>query len=194
MADLLAYARTSTDHQDYGLQDQIEKLIAAGVDADNIYSEQVSSVAQRDGLEDLLKHLRKGDTLVVCKLDRLARSMRDLLRIVDVISGRKAFLKVLGTSIDTSTPDGRLMLNVLGSFAEFERDIMLVRQKAGIERAKAEGKFKGRKPTARAKSEQILALRERGIAASEIAHRLEISPASVYRVLEDSRAVEGVAA
>jgi DNA invertase Pin-like site-specific DNA recombinase len=176
------------------LQDQIEKLLAAGVDADNIYSEQVSSVAQRDRLEDLLKHLRKGDTLVVCKLDRLARSMRDLLRIVDAINAKKAFLRVLGTSIDTSTPDGRLMLNMLGSFAEFERDIMLVRQKAGIERAKAEGKFKGRKPTARAKSEQILVLRKQGVAASEIAHRLEISPASVYRVLDDNRAIEGVAA
>jgi DNA invertase Pin-like site-specific DNA recombinase len=76
--------------------------------------------------------------------------MRDLLRIVDLIQGKKAALRILGTDIDTGTPTGKLMLNLLGSFAEFERQIMLERQRAGIARAKAEGKFKGRKPTARA--------------------------------------------
>jgi DNA invertase Pin-like site-specific DNA recombinase len=194
MADLIGYARTSTDHQDYGLADQIEKLVGAGCDPDLIRSEKVSSVAQRGGLDEVLKHLRKGDTLVVCKLDRLARSMRDLLRICDLIDAKKAFLRVMGTGIDTTTPEGRLMRNMLGSFAEFERDMMLVRQKAGIARAKAEGKFKGRKPTARAKSEAILQLRSQGIAAAEIAHRLEIGVASVYRVLEDARHAQAVAA
>jgi DNA invertase Pin-like site-specific DNA recombinase len=117
---------------------------------------------------EVLKHLRKGDTLVVTKLDRLARSMRDLLRIVDLIQGKKAALRILGTDIDTGTPTGKLMLNLLGSFAEFERQIMLERQRAGIARAKAEGKFKGRKPTARAKSEAIMQLHGQGVAGGRL--------------------------
>jgi DNA invertase Pin-like site-specific DNA recombinase len=140
----------------------------------------VSSVANRPRLDEVLKHLRKGDTLVVTKLDRLARSMRDLLRIVDLIQARKAGLRILGTDIDTISPTGKLMLNMLGSFAEFERQIMLERQRGGIARAKAEGKFKGRKPTARAKTDAIMALHGQGVAAAEIAHRLEVSRASVY--------------
>jgi DNA invertase Pin-like site-specific DNA recombinase len=148
----------------------------------------VSSVANRPKLDEVLKHLRKGDTLVVTKLDRLARSIRDLLRIIDKIQARKAGLRILGTDIDTTSPTGKLMLNLLGSFAEFERQIMLERQRAGIARAKSEGKFKGRKPTARAKSDAIVALHGQGVSAAEIAHRLEISRASVYRVLEDARA------
>src|SRR5215472_15588262 len=147
---LLGYARTSTVHQDYGLDAQIEALKDAGCDPEFIYLERVSSVANRSKLDEVLKHLRKGDTLVVTKLDRLARSMRDLLRIVDLIQGKKAALRILGTDIDTGTPTGKLMLNLLGSFAEFERQIMLERQRAGIARAKSEGKFKGRKCTARA--------------------------------------------
>jgi DNA invertase Pin-like site-specific DNA recombinase len=110
--------------------------------------------------------------------------MRDLLRIVDLIQAKKAALRILGTDIDTGTPAGKLMLNLMGSFAEFERQIMLERQRAGIARAKAEGKFKGRKPTARAKADAIMALHGKGVAAAEIAHRLEVSRGSVYRVLE----------
>ena len=159
-----------------------------GWDPEFIYREKVSSVANRPKIDEVLKHLRKGDTLVVTKLDRLARSMRDLLRIVDLIQGKKAALRILGTDIDTGTPTGKLMLNLLGSLAEFERQIMLERQRAGIARAKAEGKFKGRKPTARAKSAAIMQLHGQGVAAAEIAHRLEVSRASVYRVIEDARA------
>ena len=98
---------------------------AAACDPEFIYREKVSSVANRPKLDEVLKHLRKGDTLVVTKLDRLARSMRDLLRIVDLIQGKKAALRILGTDIDTGTSTGKLMLNLLGSFAEFERQIIL---------------------------------------------------------------------
>jgi DNA invertase Pin-like site-specific DNA recombinase len=185
---LIGYARTSTVDQAYGLDAQIEALTAAGCDPEFVYREKVSSVANRPKLDEVLKHLRKGDTLVVTKLDRLARSMRDLLRIVDLIQGKKAALRILGTDIDTGSPTGKLMLNLLGSFAEFERQIMLERQRAGIARAKAEGKFKGRKPTARAKSDAIMQLHGQGVAAAEIAHRMEISRASVYRVIADARA------
>jgi len=155
---LIGYARTSIADQEYGLDAQIEALKDAGCDPEFIYREKVSSVANRPKLDEVLKHLRKGDTLVVTKLDRLARSMRDLLRIVDLIQGKKAALRILGTDIDTGSPTGKLMLNLLGSFAEFERQIMLERQRAGIARAKAEGKFNGRKPTARAKADAIMQL------------------------------------
>src|SRR5215472_11314517 len=185
---LLGYARTSTVHQDYGLDAQIEALKDAGCDPEFVYREKVSSVANRPKLDEVLKHLRKDDTLVVTKLDRLARSMRDLLRIVDLIQGKKAALRILGTDFDTGTPTGKLILSLLGSFAEFERQIMLERQRAGIARAKAEGKFKGRKPTARAKATAIMQLHGQGVPAAEIAHRLEISRASVYRVIQDARA------
>src|SRR6516162_7186151 len=185
---LIGYARTSTVDQDYGLDAQIEALEDAGCDPEFIHHEKVSSVAKRPKLDEVLKHLRKGDTLVVTKLDRLARSIRDLLSIIDKIQARKAGLRILGTEIDTTSPTGKLMLNLLGSFAEFERQIMLERQRAGIARAKSEGKFKGRKPTARAKATAIMQLRGQGVAAAEIAHRLEVSRASVFRVIEDARA------
>ena len=185
---LIGYARTSTADQDYGLEAQIDALKDAGCDPEFIHHEKVSSVAKRPKLDEVLKHLRKGDTLVVTKLDRLARSIRDLLSIIDKIQARKAGLRILGTEIDTTSPTGKLMLNLLGSFAEFERQIMLERQRAGIARAKSEGKFKGRKPTARTKADAIMALHGQGVPAAEIAHRLEISRASVYRVIQDARA------
>ena len=185
---LIGYARTSTADQDYGLEAQIDALKDAGCDPEFIHHEKVSSVANRPKLDEVLKHLRKGDTLVVTKLDRLARSIRDLLGIIDKIQARKAGLRILGTDIDTTSPTGKLMLNLLGSFAEFERQIMLERQRAGIARAKSEGKFKGRKPTARAKSSAIMQLHGQGVPAAEIAHQLEISRASVYRVTQDARA------
>jgi DNA invertase Pin-like site-specific DNA recombinase len=109
----------------------------------------------------------------------LLTTTTSLLRIVDLIQGKKAALRILGTDIDTATPAGKLMLNL---------QIVLERQRAGIARAKAEGKFKGRKPTVRAKADAIMQLHRQGVAAAEIAHRLEVSRASVYRVIEDARA------
>ena len=91
-------------------------------------------------------------------------------------------LKVLDQAIDTSTPSGRLMFNMLGSIAQFERELMLERQREGIAKAKAEGKYKGRKPTARAQGSEVKRLRLEGIGASAIARRLNISRASVYRL------------
>jgi DNA invertase Pin-like site-specific DNA recombinase len=92
-------------------------------------------------------------------------------------------LKVLEQSIDTSTPTGRLMFNMLGAIAQFERELMLERQREGVAKAKAEGKYKGRAPTARAKAPEVRRLRSEGVGPTEIAKRLKISRASVYRVL-----------
>jgi DNA invertase Pin-like site-specific DNA recombinase len=127
---------------------------------------------------------RDGDTLVVTKLDRLARSIRDLCDIVDRLEAKGACLRILGMGLDTCTANGRLMLNVLGSVAQFEREIMLERQREGIAKAKAEGRYKGRAPTARDQSDRIMSLVNQGWSRPKIAEELGISERSVYRVLE----------
>jgi DNA invertase Pin-like site-specific DNA recombinase len=148
-----------------------------------IFSEQVSSVAQRPQLEAALDYLRDGDALVVTKLDRLARSGAHLVAIGERLHSKGVTLKVLDQAIDTSTPTGRLMFNMLGSIAQFERELMLERQREGIAKAKAAGKYKGRKPTAKAKTPEIKRLMADGIGPTAIARQLGISRASVYRFL-----------
>ena len=149
----VGYARTSTVEQKAGFEAQKRDLLADGVE--RIFDEQVSSVGERKQLEVALDFVRDGDTLVVTKLDRLARSTIDLLKIVDRLDTKNVGLRILdfgGGQIDTKSPNGKLMLTMFGAMAEFERDIMLERQREGIAKAKAEGKYKGRKPTARAKT------------------------------------------
>ena len=108
----------------------------------------MSSVGPRRALSEVLEFLRAGDVLVVTKLDRLARSVAHLGELVSGLEARGIALRILGIGLDTGTPTGRLMLNLLGSIAQFEREIMLERQREGIAKAKAEHKYKGRKPTA----------------------------------------------
>src|SRR4051794_28398291 len=146
----IGYARTSTLDQVAGYESQIERLKAAGVD--KLFCEQVSALSQdRRELDRAFDYIREGDSdvLVVTKLDRLARSVADLTRIVERLKAKGAALKVLDSPIDMTSPFGELILNILGSIAQFERDLMLERQREGIAKAKAEGKYKGRKPTAR---------------------------------------------
>lgn len=182
---LIGYARTSTAEQEAGFEAQKRDLEAIGVT--KVFAEQVSSVATREKLEAALEFTREGDVLVVTKLDRLARSMRDLLEIVDRIERKGAALRILnfgGDKLDTSSPTSKLMLNVLGSVAEFERSMMLERQREGIAKAKADGKYKGRKATAREKTDEVLKLHGQGVGASEIAKQLKIGRSSVYRAIE----------
>lgn len=179
----IGYARTSTLEQVAGFEAQKRDLEAAG--CEKVFSERVSSVAQREQLEAAIDYLRDGDSLVVTKLDRLARSMRDLLAIVDRIEAKGAGLRILNMNLDTSTATGRLMLNVIGSVAEFERDMMLERQREGIAKAKAEGKFKGRKPTARAKAGEVEAMLAAGESPTVVAKKLGIGRSSVYRAMAE---------
>ena len=122
--------------------------------------------------------------LIVTKLDRLARSVADLCKIVEKIEAKGASLRILAMNLDTATPTGRLMLNVIGSVAQFEREMMLERQREGIAKAKGEGRYKGRKPTARAKADDIRRLAAEGVTREAIAKQLNIGVASVYRVLK----------
>jgi DNA invertase Pin-like site-specific DNA recombinase len=178
---IVGYARTSTLHQEAGLEAQLRQLQALG--CDKIFDEQVSSVAARDKLNRALEYVREGDTFVVTKLDRLARSVAHLVEISRELERKGVALKILDMGIDTHTPTGRLFLNIVGSISQFEREVMLERQRDGIAAAKAAGKFKGRKPTARAKMVEIRRLASDGITRPEIAKRLGISERSVYRLL-----------
>ena len=180
---IVGYARTSTVEQLAGLEAQERDLAAAG--CERIFREQVSSVdvVERLQLSEVLGFIREGDVLVVTKLDRLARSVAHLLEILDRLTAKGASLRILAMGIDTATPTGKLMLTVLGGVAEFERAIMLERQREGIAKAKAEGKYNGRKPTAMNQSAEILRLSASGMGATEIAAKLGIGRASVYRAL-----------
>ena len=183
---IVGYARTSTLDQSAGLEAQERDLTAAG--CTRIFREQVSSVdiARRDALTEALAWLRPGDTLVVTKLDRLARSVAHLVEILRQLEDKRASLRILAMGINTGTPTGKLMLTILGGVAEFERSIMLERQREGIAKAKAEGRYKGRKPTARAKADEVLSLYSEGVGATEIARRVGIGRASVYRIIDDA--------
>tara|TARA_R110000868_G_scaffold92734_2_gene257227 strand:- start:21855 stop:22439 length:585 start_codon:yes stop_codon:yes gene_type:complete len=177
---IIGYARTSTADQEAGLAAQERDLSAAG--AEKVFAEQASSVAKRDGLEQALDYLRDGDQLTVTKLDRLARSIRDLMGIVERVAAKGASLRILAMDLDTSTATGKLMLGILGSVAEFEREIMLERQREGIAKAKAEGKYRGRAPTARRKTDDVIARLQNGSTEVEVAQALGISRSSVQRI------------
>lgn len=177
---LIGYARTSTSDQEAGLEAQVRDLRALG--SKKVFSEQVSSVGQRPELARAIAYLRDRDTLVVTKLDRLARSVKDLLNIVEAIQSKDAHLKILALDLDTSTSHGRLVLQPLGAIAEFDRALMLERQIEGIRRAQALGKYRGRKPTVRAVKEQIVGLLAAGDGATVVARKLGIARSSVYRI------------
>lgn len=180
---IVGYARTSTLVQTAGLEAQQRDLAAAG--CEKVFIEQVSSVdvTAREKLQEALEYVREGDTLVVTKLDRLARSVAHLLEILDTLTAKGVSLRILSMGIDTGTATGKLMLTLLGGVAEFEREIMLERQREGIAKAKAAGKYKGRAPTAMAKADDVLKLHREGIGGTEIAKRVGIGRSSVYRIL-----------
>lgn len=178
---LVGYARTSTLEQEAGLEAQIRELQA--LRCERIYSEQVSSVGQRKELEAAVDFCRSGDTLVVTKLDRLARSVTHLGKIIEALDGKGVALRIENLGVDTSTPTGKLMLNVLGGVAQFEREMMLERQREGIAKAKEEGRYKGRKATVRARAGEIKDLAAKGFSMAKIAKELGIGIGSVHRVL-----------
>jgi len=184
MSKLYGYARVSTTDQ--GLDVQHAALKAAGCDV--IRSEKRSGTSRkgRTELETLLDFLRKGDTLVVTRIDRLARSVKDLQDIVWVLREKGVALKATEQPVDTSTPAGKAFLDMLGVFAEFETSLRRERQLEGIAKAKAQGVYKGRKP--RLDPAEARKLRDDGVGPAEIARRLKCGRASVYRLLGDSAA------
>lgn len=178
----VGYARVSTVGQN--LDTQLQAL----AECSKIFQEKVSGASDdRPQLALLLDGVKEGDVVMVTKLDRLARNTRHLLEISDYLQHRQVALRILNLGIDTSTPTGKLMLTMIGAIATFERELMLERQAEGIELAKQRGVYKGRKPTAMAKGDEVLVLVEQGLSRAEIARRTGISISSVQRIL---RAVE----
>jgi DNA invertase Pin-like site-specific DNA recombinase len=173
------YARISSAGQDLSLQ--IEALEQYG--CDTIRKETISgtSIKGRDELKILLEFLREGDQLVVTRIDRLARSIRDLQNIVHTLKDKGVVLKATEQPVDTSTSAGKAFLDMLGVFAEFETNLRKERQMEGIRSAKERGVYKGRKPSI--DRNKVIELRSQGMGASSIARELGIGRASVYRCL-----------
>lgn len=181
---IIGYARTSTADQVAGLDSQKRDLLAAG--CERIYAEQVSSVVEREQLDCALAALKAGDVLVVTKPDRLARNTITLLTIVADLTKREIGLIILsmgGERMDTRSSTSRLMLTILAGVAEWERSIMLERQATGILKAKADGKYKGRKPTATTLVDSVLLSHNNGMPRAVIATDQGVSLATVARII-----------
>ena len=175
------YARVSTSDQDLTIQ--IDALKEVG--CETIRQEKISgtSIQGRDELNILLEFLREGDELVVTRIDRLARSIRDLQNIVYDLDKKGVTLSATEQPIDTSTSAGKCFLDMLGVFGEFETNLRKERQMEGIAKAKEKGVYKGRKPSVDV--EKVKELKENGLGASAIAKEMGIGRASVYRALEN---------
>ena len=180
MNQTIGYARVSTEDQDCSIQE--EALRKAGAEVVRAEKKSGTSLQGRAELQNVVDFLRKGDTLLVTRIDRLARSLLDLESLVNALRDKGAHLKATEQPIDTSTPAGRAFLQMLGVFAEFETAIRRERQMEGIAKAKARGVYTGRK--ASVPVEEVRRMREEGIGASAIAKELGIARSSVYKALE----------
>ena len=183
---IVGYARTSTIDQVAGFDAQIKELKAAG--CEKLFQEQVSSVGKREQLVAAIEFVREEDVLVVTKLDRLARSVTDLMATIQKLDTKAVGLRILNLGMDTHTPTGKLMLTVLGGIAQFEREMMLERQREGIAKGKAVGRYRGRKPVALENQEEALRLAALGLTKVNIAKKLGLGEATIYRILAAAKA------
>jgi DNA invertase Pin-like site-specific DNA recombinase len=186
---LIGYARVSTDEQD--LTAQRNALDALGVSADRVYVDHGLTGTRRDrpGLREALAACRAGDTLVVTKLDRLARSLPDARDIADELTRREVRLSLGGMVHDPTDPVGRLLFNVLAMVAEFEADLIRMRTREGMKVAKAKGRLRGKQPKLCARQEaHLVELHAAGAHTSaELAELFSVARSTVYRALERAR-------
>jgi DNA invertase Pin-like site-specific DNA recombinase len=181
---LIGYARTATTDQQAGFDAQLVELETYG--CERKFKEQVSAVASRGELDRAIDMLREGDKLVVTKLDRLARNVMHMGELLQQIEAKGAGLVILSLgseTVDTTTATGKLILNMMVFVAQFEREMMKERQVESIKRAKAEGKYKERVPTAMRQAGKVKALVEAGVQRVQVQEQLGISKASYYRCL-----------
>lgn len=182
MPSIIGYLKNSND----GLivSSQTERLKASG--ASKIVQEKPTGKKRnRSQLDNLIANIQPGDTVVATSLYSLADSTKHLLEIVESLNAAGASLKIIENDIDTSTPQGDIMQALLGAITSFERQVVRERQAAGIAKAKQAGRYKGRKPTAMAKTDEVLALNAHGLTRQKIADQLGIGVASVYRILKN---------
>lgn len=178
----VGYARVSSIDQN--LYIQLDALKKAGCRI--IFYEKKSGTSKngRTAFEECMDYIREGDTLVVTRIDRLTRSILDFQNILNTLKSKGIELKALEQPVDTGSASGKLFMDILGVFAEFETSLRRERQLEGVARAKKAGVYKGRKPTARAKSDEVMVLIQQGYTRAAIAKKLEIGIASVYRILK----------
>ncbi|BAI95445.1 integrase [Sphingobium sp. TA15] len=175
---IVGYARVSTTDQCLAVQ--MDELAAHG--CDRIFQDQASGTSRaRAGLVEMMQFVREGDTIVVSRLDRFARSLTDLFQLLDELSRKGVAFQCVHQSIDTSSSTGKLTLAILGAVAEFENDIRRERQRAGIAKAKANGVYKGRR--AKINAERVREMAAQGFTASTIASELGCHRQSAYRLL-----------
>jgi DNA invertase Pin-like site-specific DNA recombinase len=180
----IGYCRVSTNEQN--MTAQLDLLHKAG--CQEVFQEKISgSHSDRPELRKMLGYIRKGDTVIVTKLDRLARSTKDLLSIAEEVKKKGADLEVLNIHLDTKSPTGQLMLTMLAAIAEFERGIMLERQREGIDIAKEEGRYKGRKPIEETKLQQVQTLVDGGMSVSKAVSEVGIGRRTYYKAIEEGR-------
>jgi DNA invertase Pin-like site-specific DNA recombinase len=184
---IIGYARISKADDSQVLDLQIDALIEAGVKKENIYTDKISGVKdERPGLENCLKALRENDTLIVWKLDRLGRNLKHLISTVDNLNNKKVGFKVLtgeGTSIDTTTPAGKMIFSIFGAFAEFERELIRERTLAGLKAARARGRKGGRKfqlTKSQVRLAQV-AMKNRDTSVMELCKELGVTRPTIYR-------------
>ena len=181
---LIGYARVST--QDQHLDLQIDALKKAG--CEKIFTDVVSGAkAKREGLDQALQYVREGDALVIWKLDRLGRSLKHLIEVVNMLNNKGIGLRVLQEAIDTTTTGGKLVFHIFGAIAEFERDLIRERTSAGLAAARARGKKGGRKHKLDAKKVSILKsmYADKNNSVDDICDTLGISKPTLYRYLKD---------
>jgi len=180
----IGYARTSTSEQVAGLEKQIHDLNEYGCDA--IFHEHASAISDdRSQFEAALNQLSTHDVLVVTTMSRLVRRISDLGHVQARLEEIGASLEILDLKLDTSSAIGKMTLNIIASVAQMERELMLERQRVGIEKAKKDGKYKGRKPKLHKLKNEVLNYKQAGLKNTDIAKLLDIGIASVYRILKD---------
>ena len=187
---LIGYARVST--QDQTLDLQTDALTQAG--CEKLFTDTMSGAkAERPGLQDAMHHLRAGDTLVVWRLDRLGRTLKHLIATVTELSDQAIGFMSLQEHIDTTTSGGKLIFHIFGALAEFEREIIRERTNAGLQAARARGRWGGR-PALQSLDPKKMALAktlhdDKKMPVSEICAQLQIGRSTLYRYLRDERAV-----
>lgn len=180
---LFGYARISCSTQSLDLQ--IDALTKAGVHERNIFKEQMSAIKERPAFIECVSWLKEGDTLIVYRLDRVGRSLQDLVRFMDTLKLKKVEFRSLTEAIDTTTPTGILMFNIIASLTSFERDLTMERSRAGIEAKRARGIHLGRPSKILKCNEDFIRTQlQNGISISNIAKELKISRSPIYNLLK----------
>lgn len=191
----IGYARVSTARQGESLDTQRDALLGVGCDAQHFFSDTVSgSKWQRPGLTNALAYMRPGDTLVVTRLDRLGRSVRETVTTIADLAERDINVRVLESALDTSKPTDKVVVNVMASLAEWERDLLIARTKEGVAHARAQGRVGGRPKALTAdQTRQVRALHASGENVTALSRSFGVSRQTIYRALEPSSGTKTVA-